>query len=197
MFLMYNKKMYTEILVALAIGLAIVGNVGYFISVVKKEINPHPVTWFIGSIVSAVTFFGAVVKGGGVGVWPILASEIFTILIFLFSLRLAFQTDFKSIKKLDIFFLIICLLGIIPWYLTNDPTISVIIVVAIDVISFIPTLIKTKNNPLSENGILFICNVLRHILILFTLANINIATSLHSFAMIIINIMMVFYIYRK
>ena len=189
--------MYTEILVAVAIGLAIVGNIGYFISVVKKEINPHPVTWFIGSIVSAVTFFGAVVKGGGIGVWPILASEIFTILIFLFSLRLAFQTDFKVVKKRDWFFLAACLFGIIPWYLTNDPTVSVIIVVSIDVISFIPTLIKTKNNPASENGILFICNVLRHILILFTLANINIATGLHSVAMILVNTIMVFYIYKK
>lgn len=189
--------MYTEIAVVVAIGLAVVGNVGYFWSVLKGQIQPHPVTWFIGSIVSAVTFFGAVVKGGGIGVWPILASEIFTILIFLFSLRLAFQTDFRNVKKLDLFFLVVCILGIIPWYLTSDPTISVIVVVAIDVISFIPTLTKTKNNPSSENGLLFICNVLRHVLILFTLENINIATSLHSFAMITINSVMVFYIYRK
>lgn len=194
---MYTEVMFTEIAVVVAIGLAIVGNVGYFGSVLKGEIQPHPVTWFIGSIVSAVTFFGAVVKGGGVGVWPILASEIFTILIFLFSLRLAMQTDFRIVKKRDWIFLAVCLLGIIPWYLTNDPTISVILVVTIDVISFIPTLLKTKNNPGSENGILFICNILRHILILFTLANINIATSLHSFAMITINSIMVFYIYSK
>jgi hypothetical protein len=189
--------MYTEIAVVVAIGLAVVGNVGYFWSVVKGEIQPHPVTWLIGSIVSAVTFFGAFVKGGGIGVWPILASEIFTILIFLFSLRLAFQTNFKVVKKQDWIFLAVCILGIIPWYLTNDPTISVIVVVAIDVISFIPTISKTKKNPLSENGILFICNLLRHILILLTLENINIATSLHSFAMITINTIMVFYIYKK
>lgn len=189
--------MYTELAVIIAIGLAIVGNAGYFWSILKNKIQPHPVTWFIGSIVSAVTFLGAVVKGGGVGVWPILASEIFTILIFLFSLRLAMHTDFKVVQKRDWVFLVICLLGIVPWYLTNDPTISVIVVVAIDVISFIPTLLKTKNNPGSENGILFICNTLRHILILFTLANINIATSLHSFAMVAVNSAMVFYIYSK
>jgi hypothetical protein len=194
---MYTEDMYTEIAVIVGIVLAIVGNIGYLLSVVKREINPHPVTWFIGSIVSAVTFLGAYVKGGGVGVWPILASEIFTILIFLFSLRLAMQTDFKIVQKRDWIFLVICLLGIIPWYLTNDPTISVITVVAVDVISFIPTILKTKNNPLSENGLLFICNALRHVLILFTLENINIATSLHSFAMITINSIMVFYIYRK
>jgi hypothetical protein len=194
---MYNKNMYTEIAVVVAVGLAIVGNIGYLRSVVKKEINPHPVTWFIGSIVSAVTFFGAFVKGGGVGVWPILASEVFTILIFLFSLRLAMQTNFKIVKKQDWVLLSVCLLGIIPWYLTNDPTVSVIVVVAVDLISFVPTIRKTKENPSSENKILFICNVLRHIIILFTLASVNIATSLHSFAMVLANAVILYYIFKR
>ncbi len=189
--------MYTEIAVVVAVGLAIVGNIGYLRSVVKKEINPHPVTWFIGSIVSAVTFFGAFVKGGGVGVWPILASEVFTILIFLFSLRLAMQTNFKIVKKQDWVLLSVCLLGIIPWYLTNDPTVSVIVVVAVDLISFVPTIRKTKENPSSENKILFICNVLRHIIILFTLASVNIATSLHSFAMVLANAVILYYIFKR
>jgi len=176
--------------------LAIVGNVGYLLSVWKKEINPHPVTWFVGSIVSAVTFFGAYVKGGGIGVIPILAAEIFTILIFLLALRLSFQNGFNNVRKIDLVFLAICIIGIIPWYLTNDPTISVMVVVAIDVISFIPTILKTKSNPASENSLLFICNVFRHLLILFSLENMNIATSLHSFAMIAVNTLMIYYIFR-
>jgi hypothetical protein len=189
--------MYTELAVVVGVVLAIVGNVGYFRSVWRREISPHPVTWFVGSIVSAVTFFGAVVKGGGIGVWPILASEIFTILIFLFSLRLALHTGFKNVRKIDLVFLLICILGIIPWYLTNDPTISVITVVVIDVISFIPTILKTWHKPLSENPLLYLCNASRHIIILFTLASINIATSLHSFTMIIINTMMIAVIYKN
>lgn len=189
--------MFTEIAVVLGVALAILGNSKYFLSVWRKEIDPHPVTWFVGSIVSAVTFFGAWIKGGGLGVIPILASEVFTILIFILTLRMSVKKSFSNVKKLDLVFLIICILGLIPWYITKDPTISVIIVVMIDVIAFMPTLLKTKNNPSSEDGILYTTNVLRHILILFALANINIATSLHSFAMITLNSLMFYYIYIR
>jgi hypothetical protein len=175
-----------EILVAIAVFLAILGNIPYLIKIWRKEVQPHPYTWFVWSIVSCVTFFGSLAKGGGIGTIPILASEIFTIIIFIFSL----QYGFKQIKKIDTLFLVICLLGIIPWWITKDPTISVVIVVVIDLIAFIPTIRKTWENPKSETPILYSTNVLRHILILYTVQTINIATSLHSFAMIVINSLM-------
>ena len=182
-----------EILVAVAVLLAVVGNIPYLIKIWKKEIQPHPYTWFVWSIVSCVTFFGGLAKGGGIGTIPVLASEIFTVIIFLFSL----QYGFKQIRKIDTLFLIICLLGIIPWWLTKDPTISVIIVVTIDLIAFIPTIRKTWANPSSETPILYSTNVLRHVLILYTMEAINIATSLHSFAMITVNSIMTLIILFK
>ena len=183
-----------ELLVAIAVLLAVIGNIPYLLKILKKEIQPHPYTWFIWSIVSCVTFFGALSKGGGIGTIPILASEIFTIIIFLFSL----QYGFKQIKKVDTILLIVCLLGLIPWWLTSDPTISVIAVVLIDLIAFIPTIRKTWANPGTEIYILYSSNVLRHTLILYTLETTNIATSLHSVSMIVVNsIMTLIIIFKK
>jgi hypothetical protein len=182
-----------EFLVGLAVLLAIAGNIPYIVKIFKKEVKPHPYTWLVWTIVSCVTFFGALAKGGGLGTIPILASEIFTLIIFLFSL----QYGFKEIRKVDSIFLAICLLGLIPWWYTKDPTISVVVVVIIDLIAFIPTIRKTWRKPNTETPILYSSNVLRHILILFTLATINIATSFHSFAMIIVNTLMVLTILKK
>lgn len=183
-----------DFLIIVAVCLAVLGNSFYFFKVIKKEVEPHPFTWFVWSVVSAVTFLGAWQKGGGSGVIPIFASEIFTIIIFLFSLKYGF----KKIEKNDKYFLVICLLGLIPWFLTSDPTISVITVVCVDLFAFIPTLQKAYKFPKSETAYLYLSNVLRHILILFTLATINTATSLHSFVMIIVNALMVFIlIYRS
>lgn len=166
--------------------LAIVGNVPYLVKVFKKQIKPHPYTWFIWSIVSGVIFFGQVAKGAGVGAIPTLASEIFTFIIFLFSL----QYGFKNIKKADTYFLVVALLGLIPWALTKDPTISVIVVVSIDFVAFIPTIRKTWIQPNTEAPILFGMNVLRHILMLFSLEAYNVATVLHSIVMIVLNSIM-------
>ncbi len=173
--------------------IAIIGNAPYLRDVIKRKIQPHPYTWLVWTIVSGVTFFGALLKGAGVGAIPTGVAEFFTLVIFIFSL----QYGFKQIKKIDTYFLIAALLGLVPWFLTKDPTISVVIVVSIDLIAFIPTLRKTKMHPETETPILFSMNVVRHILTLFSLQAYNVATVLHSIVMIIINSLMTFLILRK
>ena len=182
-----------ETIAIIAAVLAIVGNIPYLRDIIKKRVKPHPYTWLVWSIVSCIIFFGQVAKGAGIGALPTLASEIFTIIIFFFSIRYGF----KNIKKVDTIFLVIALLGIIPWILTDDPTISVIIAVSIDLVAFVPTLRKTWSYPKSETRTLYMTNVLRHILMLFSLQAYNVATVLHSIAMITTNSIMTVLILRK
>lgn len=166
--------------------LAIVGNVPYLRDIIKGRVQPHPYTWLVWSLVSCIIFFGQIAKGAGIGALPTAASEVFTIIIFFFSLKYGF----KNIRKIDTVFFIIALLGIIPWILTKDPTISVIIAVSIDLIAFLPTMRKTWTHPKTETPVLYAMNVLRHILMLFSLQAYNIATTLHSIVMITTNTFM-------
>ncbi len=170
-------------LALMATAFAILGNLPYLLNILKRKIEPHPYTWLVWTIVSGVTFFGQLVKGAGIGALPTGVAELFTLIIFLFSL----QYGFRNVTKTDTYFLIFALFGTIPWILTKDPTISVIIVVTIDLIAFIPTLRKTWKKPNSETSLLYSTNVLRHTLTLFSLEAYNIATTLHSIVMIIVN----------
>lgn len=185
------------LLAIIASVLAIIGNISYLRDTLKGHIKPHPYTWFIWSIVSMTTFFGGIAKGAGIGALPTGIAESFTIIIFLFSLKYLFKGQAGYIRKIDTYFLIIALLGLIPWILTKDPTISVIIVVGIDIVAFIPTLRKAWTNPETERPLLYAMNVSRHILTLFSLGSYNIATTLHSIAMICTNTVMTFFIKRK
>lgn len=173
--------------------LAIAGNIPYIRAMLRREIQPHPYTWFIWSIVSGVTFFGQVAGGAGFAAIAFGASEVFTIIIFIFSLRYGF----KNIPKNDSYFLIAALLGIIPWLILKDPTWSVIIMVTIDLVAFIPTLKKAWNKPKSESPILYGSNALRHSFALLALSSYNIATMLHSIAMIVTNTIMTYFVLRK
>ena len=166
--------------------LAIAGNLPYLIDIVKKKVQPHAYSWFVWSIVSAIAFFGQVAKGAGVGAIPTAVSEIFTVVIFFFSVRYGF----KKITKTDNLFLILALISLVPWLITKDPTLSIIIVVIIDLLAFTPTLRKTWRYPKSETSTLYLMNVLRHSLTLFSLQAYNIATTLHSIAMITVNSLM-------
>jgi len=185
--------MQVEIIVIIASIFAVIGNIPYLLDVLKKKVQPHPYTWFVWSLVSGIVFFGQVSKGAGIGAVPTFVAEIFTVVIFLLSLKYGF----KNISNTDNIFLAVALLGIIPWILTKDPTISVIIAVAIDLIAFVPTLRKAWRYPSTETPLLYAMNVSRHILTLFSLQAYNIATTLHSIAMITTNTLMVIFLIRK
>lgn len=176
-----------EIIAVIAALLAIGGNAPYLAQVVKGSVRPHPYSWLVWSVVSCIVFFGQVAKGAGVGAIPTGASEIFTVIIFLFSLKYGF----RKIRPVDTAFLVVALLGLVPWVLTRDPTVSVIIAVSIDLVAFVPTLRKTWAYPQSEAPVLYASNVLRHALALFSLQSYNLATMLHSVAMITVNSVMV------
>lgn len=185
------------LIVVIASILAIIGNASYLRDVVKGTIQPHPYTWFIWSIVSATTLLGGIVKGLGIGAIPIGIAEGFTIIIFLFSLKNLFTGHMDHIKQSDHYFLIAALLGLIPWVITKDPTLSIITVVIIDVIAFVPTLKKAYHNPSTEKPALYNMNVARHAMILVSLGSYNIATMLHSVVMICTNSYMAYLIYRE
>jgi hypothetical protein len=97
-----------ETLAILASALAIYANWGYLSDVLKEKVKPHPYTWAIWSIVSGVIFFGQLIKGAGWGVVPTFFAEIFTILIFIFSIK----HGFKKIRPVDHLFLFIAVLGL-------------------------------------------------------------------------------------
>lgn len=175
-----------ETLAIIAAVVAIGGNIPYIRDAINKRVIPHPYTWFVWSIVTGITLFGQIAKGAGIGALPTAVSWIFTLFIFVFSLR----NGFKNVIKTDNYFLGGALLGLIPWVITKDPTISVVIAVGIDLIAFTPTIRKTWVHPETETPILYGANVLRHILTLFSLQSYNIATTLHSIAMIATNTVM-------
>lgn len=76
-----------EVLAVIAATIAIGGNVPYLRDVIIKRITPHPYTWLIWTIVSAITLFGQIAKGAGIGALPTAVAALFTLTIFILSLR--------------------------------------------------------------------------------------------------------------
>lgn len=183
-----------DVFAIIAAIIAVAGNVPYLIDAFKKKVKPHPYTWLVWVIVSTITLFGQIEKGAGIGALPAAVALFFTVIIFLFSL----QYGFKYVRKTDKYFLIAALLGLVPWLLTKDPTLSVVIAVSIDLVAFTPTIEKTWQKPQTERVPLYAANVVRHILTLLSLQSYNVATTLHSIAMIFTNgIMSSIIIFKK
>lgn len=182
-----------EVFAIVAALLALASYVPYFNGLLKGRVQPHAYTWGIWSLVSGITLFAQIAKGAGIGAVPTATAALLTFCIFLLSIKFGF----RQITRIDTAFLILALVAIIPWLVTKDPTVSVILAVSIDVLGFVPTLRKTWLLPTSESLATYGLNIVRHMLSLFALEAYNVATVLHSAAMLVMNSTIVAVIVRR
>ncbi len=181
-----------ETLGLITIILSIVGHVPYIIDTVRGKTKPHIFTWIIWSIITLLAFLGQWTKGGGAGSWGTGITGLMAICITIFALK----KGTKDITLSDKIFFIGALLAIIPWYLTKDPTLSIIIAAAIDVSAFIPTIRKTIINPKSETFATYSINIIRHILSLVALERYNLATVLYPVYLLSMNLIITIIMFR-
>jgi hypothetical protein len=166
--------------------LVIVANVSYSLDIIKGRVKPHSYTWFIWSVVNGIVLGGQFVSGAGVGALPTLVNEVLTLINFLLSLKYGY----RAITRIDTVFLSIAIAGIMVWLATNDATYSVVIAVGIDIAAFVPTLRKAWIEPKTEAKLLYGANLVRHVFALLSLEAYNVATTLHSIAMLVTNSLM-------
>jgi hypothetical protein len=93
----------------------------------------------------------------------------------------------KDITKTDKILLGLALTSIIMWPFANQPVISVIILAATDMLSFIPTIRKSWNKPHTETLSSYWMNTFRFSLGLFALKNYTIVTTLYPLTWLIAN----------
>lgn len=166
--------------------LVIVANISYSLDIIIGRVKPHSYTWFVWSVVNGIVLGGQFVSGAGVGALPTLVNEILTLVNFLRSLKYGY----RAITWIDTGFLVIAIAGIMIWLATNDAKYSVILAVAIDLTAFVPTLRKAWTDPKTETKLLYGANLVRHVFALLSLEAYNVATALHSIAMLVTNSLM-------
>ena len=123
----------------IAISLNIIGTIPYVRSIYRGKTKPHLFSNIIWLVVTAIAFLGQVTKDAGPGAWTTGVATLTTLYI----LILAIKYGTKDVTRLDYVFLVLGLASIIPWILTDDPTISIVMATLVDVCGFIPTMRKT------------------------------------------------------
>lgn len=122
----------------------------YLMSIHKKEINPHLLSWIGWAF---ITIIGAMAMLDGGSTWS-------TLFIFSNSLSCISVAVYSFYKKIgtwsttmyDYVFFGLGILGIILWQIFDAPLVAIILSVLADLFFAIPTIIKTYKNPKSENA---------------------------------------------
>ncbi len=166
---------YKEALSTIAIVLTFVAFVPYIKLILSSQIKPHVFSWAIWSITTLVVYFAQVEDGAGVGAWSTGVSGCVTVLIA--CLAYLKRADI-SITKIDWMFFTAALFSLPVWYFTSDPLWTVIILTAVDVLGFGPTIRKAYSFPYSESVVFFAIFAARDSLVIMALENYTVTTVL-------------------
>lgn len=158
---------------AVATGIALVAYIPYLRDMFKGKNKPHLYTWISIFLVTAIVAYIQLIGGSGIGAVPIILGVAVDAVILFYCFR--FGT--KDIIFMDKVCLGATILGVIAYVLLNNkPVISLAIVTVAEIISFIPTVRKTRNDPYSESLPSYYLLMLKLSLILIALQTYNLLT---------------------
>jgi hypothetical protein len=182
-----------ELVGLITVALAFIGLVPYIIDIFRNKTKPHVFTWVVWAMVTFLAFLGQWQKGAGAGSWTTGVTGILTIFIAIISIK----KGSRDITKSDVIVFIMALIAIIPWLLTKDPTLSVIILTIVNTLAFIPTIRKTMKDPKSETFSSYVIHTFRHSLSIVALSNYNLATFLYPSVVALSNLIVVVVILKS
>jgi hypothetical protein len=142
----------------IAICFGTIAYVIYISKILRNKIKPHAFSWLLWTLTTAIVYSAQLMKGAGAGSW----STGYTCIICFAIGIISFLKYDKTYTLSDILFISIALLALIPWFLTKDPTVSVVIIASIDAIGYGPTYRKSYYYPNEENASSFGLNSIKH-----------------------------------
>lgn len=148
----------------------IAGILPYLVGVVRKQVKPRIVTWFIWTLLAAISLLAAIAERQYTTIILLSCSAISTALVVI----LGWKYGNKKIERLDVFCLIGAVVGLILWQVFNSPAVAVMASIVIDVIGAIPTIIHAWKKPGEEAWLSFFLSFMGAFCTLLTLENYNI-----------------------
>jgi hypothetical protein len=152
-------------------------------------------SWVIWGTTTFVVFLAQLEGHGGAGAWPIGVSGAIT--IFIAFLAYMKRSDIV-ISKTDWVFFVSALSSLPFWYFTSNPLWAVVILTAVDVLGFGPTVRKAYDFPHSESLLFFALFAVRNFIAILALENYSVTTVLFPAVVGVACVMlMVMVMYRR
>lgn len=166
---------YHALLGAVASVIGFIGYVPYYRDVLRRKTNPHPFTYGIWALLSAITFAAQLAKGAGPGAWVTAVPVIMGLGVVILTLNYGGK---REIVRIDWILLAAALCAIVAWRLTSDPLYAVLISTFASACAFVPTFRKSYHKPDEETALSYALGALRSFVAIPALLSFNITTLL-------------------
>lgn len=148
-----------DALVIVALLFAVLAYIPYLRDTLKRKTRPHAFSWLIWGTMSMVAFYAQYSDGGGVGSWVLAFTAAANYLIFIAALYYGEHT----LTITDWLSLLAAFFGLGLWTIHDQPPMSLVLISAVGVIGFIPTVRKSMNKPHQETVSAYIFITLKYV----------------------------------
>ena len=156
-------KAMKEIISIIATALTFVAYIPYYRDILRGAIRPHIYSWSLWGLLTILIVALQIKGGAGSAIWVTASAGLLCVGVVVLSLK----NGRKDITRSDTIVAFLSLIAIGFWLIADQPEVAITLVIAADLLAFIPTVRKSYYNPYSETLSLYITNALRFSLTLF------------------------------
>ncbi len=167
-----------------AVALTLLGYLPYFYSILQKKTKPHLYSWLIYALDAFIIFALQITHGAGVGSISVLAVGLMCLIVICLTLRNKEKLDITYADKV---FSVLALVALILWLFVQQPLLSSMLIMIVDIMGFAPTVRKSWKKPYSETPVFYAINILRFTLTIASIQEYSIITTLYPMAWLIGN----------
>jgi hypothetical protein len=188
---------YATILIPLATGIAIYGYIPYLRGMVRGNTIPHPYSWSVWALLTAIGSAIQFTEGVGWSAVPLVTNTILTSIVSIYAFK-KIGSSASPIQPLDRYALYTALIGTGLWLFFTEPLYAAIAITAADACGYIPTFRKGYSAPHEESYSVYLCSGTSHLLSLFSLPIYTWTIGIYQTALVILAYgFCVFLAYRK
>lgn len=152
----------------------------YFRSILAGTTRPHVFSWVVWGTNTSVAFVATLSAGGGAGAWAVGFSAVITLAVA--ALAWTQRADVR-ITRSDWGFFLAGLAAIPLWFVASDPLWAIVVVTAVELLGFGPTVRKSWQQPWSEPVAFLAILIVRNALVIAALGERTLTTVLFPAAM--------------
>jgi hypothetical protein len=187
--------MLPEQFIYIGVFVNLVGIVWYLKNIIYGGTRPNLVSWFIWALAPFVGVFLQLKAGAGLSVLGVFMAGVGPLFVVILSL---FKKDlYWKITRFDIVCGFFSILALILYIITNKVGISIFFAILSDGLAAIPTIKKSWEFPETESISSYLGGIINNVLALLIIKNWIFSIYSFSIYFIIINIIIIFCIYRK
>jgi len=187
--------MLPENIIFIGVLLNIIGYYFYFKNMFFGQTKPNLISWFIWMLAPFLGVFFQLQAGARFSVIPIFIAGFGPFLVLLVSILK--KNGYWKITLLDMVCGALSIIALVLYIFTKNLAISVIFVMLSDGLAAVPTLVKSWHFPESETSSIYLTGILGQIIGLLIIKNWIFPIYSLGIYFVIINIAIVFCIYRK